>query len=124
VVDGWSVDPSGVEAVLNDVVAKSGAFSQAVGGTPTRPAVDAIVLGAATAAESPVIGASISGFFEENADVLTGITNRISACLAGAAGAVTAIDAGDGEMAATTQANAVAAADGGDLSLLSSPQGG
>jgi len=124
VVDGWSVDPAGVEAVLNDVVAKSGAFSQALGGTPARPAIDVIVLDAANSAESPLIGSSISGFFDENAEVLSGISARISACLAGAAGAVTAIDAGDGEMAATTQANAVAAADKGDLDLLTAPQGG
>ena len=117
---GWAVDPGGVEAVLNDVLTKSGDISVALGGAEgtTGGGVAASAMSAATAAESAVIGEALNGYFEEQAATIQSIGDRIQACLLGASGAVTAIQQGHEEMAASTQANAVHAASTGDFSAF------
>ncbi|KQO62214.1 DUF6507 family protein [Curtobacterium sp. Leaf261] len=121
-VDGWRVDPSGVEGVLNSVTAKAEQISSALGGTEdgSVAGVDTIVQDAATAAQSQVIGESIIGFFEHQKPVLSGITDRIRASLMGASGATQAVIDGDDDMAGKTQAMAVAAASSGDFTALES----
>lgn len=119
-VDGWRVDPPGVEGVLNAVTAKAEQISSALGGAAdgSVAGVDTIVQNAATAAQSQVIGESMVGFFEHQKPVLTGITNRIRASLMGASGATQAVIDGDDHMAGTTQAMAVSAASSGDFTAL------
>lgn len=121
-VDGWRVDPPGVENVLNSVTAKAEQISSALGGAEdgSVAGVDTIVQNAATAAQSQVIGESIVGFFEHQKPVLTGITNRIRASLMGASGATQAVIDGDDDMAGRTQALAVSAASSGDFTELES----
>lgn len=121
-VDGWRVDPPGVENVLNSVTAKAEQISSALGGSENGSVVgvDTIVQDAATAAQSQVIGESIVGFFEHQKPVLTGITNRIRASLMGASGATQAVIDGDDDMAGRTQALAVSAASSGDFTALES----
>jgi hypothetical protein len=119
-VDGWRVDPDGVSGVLNAVAKQATEFENSLGGSGDGklPGVAAIAQSAAEGAQSQVIGAAISGFFEERQATLVGIQNRIRASLLGAAGATQAIIDGDEQMAATTQANAVRAASTGDFSSL------
>lgn len=115
-VDGWRVDPAGVEAVLQYVASKSTTMTDALGGSEdgSVQGVGAVVQDAATAAQSQVIGEALAGFFEERQATLTGIQDRIRASLYGAAGATQAIVQGDDEMGAeTAQANAIAAASDG-----------
>lgn len=115
-VDGWRVDPAGVEAVLQDVASKSTTMTDALGGSEdgSVQGVGAVVQDAATAAQSQVIGEALAGFFEERQTTLTGIQDRIRASLLGAAAATQAIVQGDDEMGAqTAQANAVTAATSG-----------
>ncbi|MCS5519910.1 DUF6507 family protein [Curtobacterium flaccumfaciens] len=117
-VDGWRVDPAGVEAVLTDVSTKTTTMNNALGGSAdgSIQGVGEVVQDAATAAQSPVIGEALAGFFEHRQATLTGIQNRIQASLYGAAGATRAIVDGDDEMgAATAQANAVTASTNGDF---------
>ncbi|GAA3337210.1 hypothetical protein GCM10017714_03220 [Curtobacterium pusillum] len=124
-VDGWRVDPAGVESVLNSVANRTTTMSTALGGSEdgSVQGVDTIVQDAATAAESQVIGEAVAGFFEHRKATLTGIQNRIRASLLGASGATKAIIAGDEHMAATTQANAVSAASTGDFAAFDGAPG-
>jgi hypothetical protein len=121
----WSVDPDGVERVLNAVADRSTTMSDALGGSKdgTMPGVASVVQSAATAAQSQVIGEAIAGFFEHQQPTLQGIQNRIRASLLGAAGATKAVIDGDEEMAAKTQANAVSAATSGKFSAFDGAPG-
>jgi hypothetical protein len=125
VVDGWRVDPAGVESVLTAVTDRTTTMSTALGGSEdgSVQGVDTVVQDAATAAQSQVIGEAIAGFFEHRKDTLTGIQNRIRASLLGASGATKAIIDHDDEMAATTQANAVQAASNGNFSAFDGAPG-
>ncbi|PCN49230.1 hypothetical protein Csp2054_03350 [Curtobacterium sp. 'Ferrero'] len=124
-VDGWRVDPAGVERVLTAVATKATAVTDALGGTAdgSKPGVAATVQSAATAAQSQVIGEALAEFFEHQQPTLTGIQNRIQASLLGAAGATRAIDHGDAEMASKTQAAAVVAAGNGNFSAFDGAPG-
>lgn len=124
-VDGWRVDPAGVQNVLTAVSDRTITMSTALGGSEdgSVQGVDTIVQDAATAAQSQVIGEAIAGFFEHRKATLTGIQNRVRASLLGASGATQAVIDGDEEMAATTQANAVAAATSGNFSAFDGAPG-
>ena len=119
-MSGWSVDPGGVERVLNHVVAKSAVITDALGGSADGKVqgVDRISANAATAAQSQVIGEAIVAFFDHEKPVLAGISNRIKASIMGASKATQEIINGDETMAAQTQAKAIAAARSGDFSVL------
>ena len=117
-VDGWRIDPAGVEAVLQDVTSKTTTMNNALGGSEdgSVDGVATVVQDAASAAQSQVIGEALAGFFEHRQTMLTGIQNRIQASLYGAAGATRAIVEGDDAMgAATAQSNAITASTNGDF---------
>lgn len=120
------MDPAGVQGVLTTVTDRTTTMSQALGGSEdgSVQGVDTIVQDAAVAAQSQVIGDAIAGFFEDRKDTLTGIQNRIRASLLGASGAAQAIIDHDDEMAARTQANAVAAASSGRFDAFDGVPGG
>lgn len=124
-VDGWRVEPAGVQSVLTAVVDRTTTMSTALGGSEdgSVEGVDTIVQDAATAAQSQVIGEAVAGFFEHRRSTLTGIQDRIRASLLGASGATQAVVDGDEEMAATTQANAVSAATSGDFAAFDGAPG-
>ncbi|MCL9665149.1 DUF6507 family protein [Curtobacterium albidum] len=120
-VDGWRVDPAGVEAVLQDVASRTTTMNDALGGSEdgSVQGVATVVQDAATAAQSQVIGEALAGFFEHRQDMLTGIQDRIQASLYGAAGATRVIVEGDDEMGASTaQANAIAASKDGNFTAF------
>ena len=126
----WSIQPEGVSAVLTAVRAESQSLGTAidwlspaqadlVSGSAATQALGAFQSGGPTGqyllAE---VAMAASGLIESLVPRFTAISSRIQACGLGAAEATTAYVRGDEEMAANTQAAAVAASSSGDLSFF------
>ena len=100
----WSIQPSGVVAVLSGVNIHAEALAVAVQGL--GPALD----GAVTATHSAAISEALQSYFElEEGPRIEGMNARITVAASGVVSATEAYVAGDLEMAATVQAASVAA---------------
>lgn len=115
---GWKVAPTGVEGVLNNVVAKSATITDSLGGSGSVAGVDKVAEDTVTATQSQVIGSAVVAFFDYEKPLLGGISDRIRASVLGASEATQAIVDGDERMAADTQSKAVAAAATGNFSAF------
>jgi len=103
---GWKIDVPGVQGVLTKVGTAAQSLSGAVDGLTAQ--ADSAFAGTA---KCPIIADALSGFFEFEKPTLTGIVNRISASVGGAAAATQWYRRGDMTMAAEQQA-AAASTDG------------
>lgn len=126
----WSISPDGVSAVLASVQTDAESFGTSL--APLGPAQDELNTGssasaamAASADCQPVgqfilaeVAAATAGLIGSLEPRVTAISARIQACGLGAGEATMAYVRGDEEMAASTQAAAVAAASSGDLSFF------
>ncbi|MFE7845751.1 DUF6507 family protein [Microbacterium sp. NPDC057407] len=100
----WSIQPSGVVAVLTDVNTSATALGEALNGL--SPAME----GAATASQSPAIAEAIQSYFTlEEGPRLEAMNTRIGAAASGVVKATEAYVTGDLEMAANAQSASVAA---------------
>lgn len=100
----WSIQPSGVVAVLTDVNTYATALGEALNGL--SPAME----GAVVATQSGAISEAIQSYFTlEEGPRLQGINTRIGAAASGVVKATEAYVAGDLEMAANAQSASVAA---------------
>jgi hypothetical protein len=100
----WSIQPSGVVAVLREV----NPYAEALGTSLTGlgPAME----GAVTATQSAAIAEAVQAYFtQEDGPRLQGMNTRISSSAAGVVSATEAYVAGDLEMAANAQSASVAA---------------
>lgn len=129
-MNGWSIEPQGVQQVLkkvqDDAENLSTAFSGIAncqesldGGSGATAASTAIsqCRVAATPLLAPV-AAAVVGLLESEQSRIAGIASRIEACGVGAGKATMAYMQGDEEMAASTQRIALTAASSGDLTAL------
>lgn len=99
----WSIQPSGVVAVLTDV----NTYAEALGASLTslQPTMEAAV----TATQSAAISEAIQSYFTvEEGPRIQGMQTRIGAAATGVVTATEAYVAGDMEMAATHQSAAIA----------------
>jgi Family of unknown function (DUF6507) len=104
---GWRIQPEGVVAVLTTVQADATSLGEAVKNLPVD-AQEAVV-----ATNSGAIGEAVQSFFELSASPqLSGVSTRITAAMTGASQATQFYVDGDLQMAASTQADQVAAGDG------------
>jgi hypothetical protein len=100
----WSIQPSGVVAVLKDVNTYATALGEALNGL--SPAMEAAV----TASQSPAIAEAIQSYFTlEEGPRIEAMNTRIGAAASGVVQATEAYVAGDLEMAANAQSASVAA---------------
>jgi hypothetical protein len=113
----YDIDPEGVQNVLTGTQTAAGKFAEILGplADVTGPASGAgpygsragIVTSIATGCgNSGAIVPALSEFFEVQGTNLTSMSNRVNACLTGAAAATSAYLHGDEEMVATYQQNA------------------
>ncbi|WP_345800698.1 DUF6507 family protein [Microbacterium sp. AZCO] len=101
----WSIQPSGVVAVLKDVNTYATALGEALNGL--GPALEGALAGAAG---SPAIGGALQEYFDrEEGPRIEGMNARISAAASGVVNATQAYVNGDLEMAANAQSASVAA---------------
>jgi len=100
----WSIQPSGVVAVLTDVNTYAVALGEALNGL--APAME----GAVTATQSGAISEAVQAYFtQEEGPRIEGMNTRIGAAASGVVKATEAYVAGDLEMAANAQSASVAA---------------
>lgn len=100
----WSIQPSGVVAVLKDVNVDAEALGAAL--QSLGPALE----GAVTATQSGAISEAVQSYFQqEESPRIQGMSARIGAAAQGVVSATEAYVAGDMEMAANAQTAAVAA---------------
>jgi isopentenyl diphosphate isomerase/L-lactate dehydrogenase-like FMN-dependent dehydrogenase len=100
----WSVQPSGVVAVLKDVDTSSTGLGEAL--NALSPALQAAV----TATQSPAISDAVQAYFEqEEAPRIQAMSARIAAAASGVVTATEAYVNGDLQMAANAQSASVAA---------------
>ncbi|GAA1923526.1 hypothetical protein GCM10009775_14860 [Microbacterium aoyamense] len=100
----WSIQPSGVVAVLTDVNTYAEALGTSLAGL--GPAME----GAVTATQSGAIAEAIQSYFTiEEGPRIEGMNARISASASGVVTATEAYVTGDLEMAANAQSASVAA---------------
>lgn len=100
----WSIQPSGVVAVLTDVNTYAEALGEAL--NSLGPAMEAAV----TATQSAAIGEAVQSYFTvEESPRIQGMSTRIGAAASGVVTATEAYVAGDLEMAANAQSASVAA---------------
>ncbi|MFH8251276.1 DUF6507 family protein [Microbacterium sp. B2969] len=100
----WSIQPSGVVAVLTDVNTYATALGEALNGL--SPALE----GAVVATQSGAISEAIQSYFTlEEGPRIQGMNTRIGAAASGVVTATEAYVAGDLEMAANAQSASVAA---------------
>ncbi|MET0735632.1 MAG: DUF6507 family protein [Microbacterium sp.] len=106
----WSIQPSGVVAVLTDVNTYAEALGESL--ASLGPAME----GAVTAAYSAAIADAVQSYFtQEEGPRIEGMNARISAAASGVVTATEAYVNGDLEMAANAQAASVAAIHPPDL---------
>lgn len=100
----WSIQPSGVVAVLQDVNTDAEALGSALNGL--TPALE----GAVTATQSPAIADAVQSFFTQSEGPrIQAMSERIRAASSGVVSATEAYVQGDLEMAANAQSAAHAA---------------
>ena len=100
----WSIQPSGVVAVLADVNTYAVALGEAL--DSLAPAME----GAVTATQSGAISEAVQAYFtQEEGPRIEGMNARIGAAASGVVKATEAYVAGDLEMAANAQSASVAA---------------
>jgi len=103
-VTSWSIQPSGVVAVLQDVNVDAEALGAAL--NSLSPALESAV----TATNSGAISEAVQAYFQqEEGPRIQGMSARIGAAAQGVVSATEAYVAGDMEMAANAQSAAVAA---------------
>ena len=106
-MSGWKIQPQGVISVLTAVQAGAQALGDSVKTLPAD-AQESV-----TATNSGAIGAAMQAFFESSVSLqLGGVSTRINAAMTGASDATQAYLNGDLQMAASTQADQVAAGNG------------
>lgn len=100
----WSIEPSGVVAVLHDVNSDAEALGEALNGL--SPALE----GAVTATQSAAIADAVQSYFTiQEGPRIEGMSARIGAAASGVVTATEAYVAGDLEMAANAQTAAYSA---------------
>jgi hypothetical protein len=100
----WSIVPSGVVAVLQDVNVPAEALGTALGG------LESAMTGAVTATQSAAIADAVQTYFTtEEGPRIEGINARIGAAASGVVSATEAYVAGDLDMAANAQTASIAA---------------
>jgi hypothetical protein len=100
----WSIQPSGVVAVLQDVNVDAEALGTALNGL--SPALE----GAVTASQSGAIAEAVQSYFQiQEGPRIQGMSTRIGAAASGVVSATEAYVNGDLEMAANAQTAAHAA---------------
>lgn len=109
---GWSIQPDGVLTVLTAVQASAETYAGSFAGLETAQAD--LVAGVGTDVLLPC-ASTAADLLDSKATVVAAANARILACANGAAAATTAYVAGDEEMAARTQADAVTVAGSPDL---------
>ncbi|MEZ3161997.1 DUF6507 family protein [Microbacterium sp. BWT-B31] len=99
----WSIQPSGVVAVLTDVNTYAVALGEALNGL--SPALE----GAVVATQSAAISDAVQAYFtQKEGPRIQGMNTRIGAAASGVVKATEAYVAGDLEMAANAQSASVA----------------
>lgn len=118
----YRIDPQGVNNVLTRVQQAAEGMSAALGGI--SHVQEDVQAGSSTCTAVP---AALASFLDAQSASVTDVTNRISACLFGAATATTDYVVADDTMAADVteaQSAAVGAASSGDFSWFSARAGG
>lgn len=104
----YRIHPAGVQHVLSATAADGADFA-----TILKPLTHSVESAGAGTGGSGAIVPALESFFTVQSTRMTGISDRVGACLTGAAEATKAYLKGDEEMAATYQANAVKVANSG-----------
>ena len=108
--NGWQIEPAGVQTALTDTESAATSLSTAFDGLADAHAALTTAVG-----DDQAVAGAVAALIESHSELLTRVSNHITAGLAGAANATLAYYHGDEEMAATAQANAIRASRTGNF---------